>query len=206
MSFDAIARVYRFVEALVFGRALQRARTAWIEDVRDARRALIVGEGDGRFLEQLLRVAPAVHVDCLDASATMLEIARARVRSERVTFVQADLATYVPAQRYDLVVTHFVLDCFPAAAVATIVAQLATALERDGRWLIADFRIPDGAVRSRRARFWLVVLYGFFRVVAGLRVTTLVDPTPLLRSNGLARVRWVETDAGFLGSALWRRT
>ena len=83
--------------------------------------------------------------------------------------------------------------------------QKGAALEPEGRWLLADFRIPEGALRSWRARFWLAVLYGFFRIVAGLRVSALVDPTPLLESHGLARHRWIETDAGFLGTALWRR-
>ena len=204
MSFDAVARGYRFVETLAFGRALQRARVAWLDEVREARSALVVGEGDGRFLEQLLRVVPGVQVQCVDASATMLELASARVHSDRVTWVQADLATYVPQQRYDLVVTHFVLDCFDGTTLPAIVARLADCLEPGGRWLLADFRIPSGRLRSLRARFWLFVMYGFFRLVAGLRVRTLVNPAPSLEASGLVRGNFVETDAGFLGSALWR--
>lgn len=203
MSFDSVARVYRLLELLAFGGALQRARTAWLDDVRDARSALVVGEGDGRFLEQLLLAAPEVRVECVDASAKMLATAAKRVRSERVTWVQADLATYVPVGRHDLVITHFVLDCLDAPGVAALVSRLAATLTDDGRWLLADFRVPDGALRSLRARFWLFVMYGFFRVVAGLRVRSLVDPTPHLQAHGLRRTRWSETDAGFVGSALW---
>ena len=205
MSFDAIARGYRFVEALVFGPALQRARVAWLGEVTTVRQALVVGEGDGRFLEQLLRVAPDVRVECVDASARMLELATARVPSDRVTWVQADLATYVPHQRYDLVVTHFVLDCLDGATLPVLVARLAGALEPGGRWLLADFRVPKGRLRSLRAHFWLFMMYAFFRLVAGLRVRALVDPTPSLETSGLVRQCFVETDAGFLGSAVWRQ-
>ena len=124
MSFDPVARVYHVVEALVFGRTLQRARVAWLGEVADARRALLVGEGDGRFLEQLLVIAPSVEVVCVDGSAEMLAVASKRIAaSTRVQFVHADLAAYEPTGHYDLVVTHFVLDCFDETGVAALAAR-----------------------------------------------------------------------------------
>ena len=78
MSFDRIASSYRFLEWIVFSNLLQRARTAFISQTVDSRRALIVGEGDGRFLAELLRRNPDIQVDCVDASAAMIRCARAR--------------------------------------------------------------------------------------------------------------------------------
>jgi ubiquinone/menaquinone biosynthesis C-methylase UbiE len=204
MSFDPVARVYHLVEALVFGRTLQRARVAWLGEVADARRALIVGEGDGRFLEQLLVIAPSVEVVCVDGSAGMLSVASKRIgASERVQFVHADLGAYEPTGRYDLVVTHFVLDCFDEPGVAALAARLTATLAPGGRWLLADFRVPTGVLRALRARFWLAVMYRFFRIATKLRVKRLVDPTSILELNGLVRARWTELDAGFVGTALW---
>lgn len=60
---------------------------------------LDAGCGSGRVTEQLLARLPRGHVVALDASAGMLDQARQRlaVHSDRVTFVQADLATLTPA-------------------------------------------------------------------------------------------------------------
>lgn len=206
MSFDRIARLYRLVETLMFGRTLERARTAWLHEVAAAKRVLIVGEGDGRFLQRLLAVAPAAQVECVDGSAAMLALAAKRVAADpRVRFVQAALETYAPTGRYDLIVSHFVLDCFDAAGLERLIARLAAQLDDGGRWLLADFRVPHGRLPGVRARLWLVVMYAFFRVVTGLEVRRLVDPTPLLQEHGLERTCWRELDAGFVGSALWSR-
>ena len=121
----------------------------------------------------------------------------------RVQFVHADLAAYEPTGRYDLVVTHFVLDCFDETGVATLAARLTATLAPGGRWLLANVRVPTGALRALRARFWLAVMYGFFRIATKLRVKRLVDPTPILERNGLVRARWTELGAGFVGSAMW---
>src|SRR5205085_11553919 len=64
VSFDAIAPWYRTLETIAFGQALQRARVACLAEISAPRRALIVGEGHGRYLCQLLRAHPPPHVDC----------------------------------------------------------------------------------------------------------------------------------------------
>ena len=46
-------------------------------------------------------------------------------------------------------------------------------------------------------------MYGFFRIFVGLRVRTLVGPTVALEASDLVCQRFLETDTGFLGSALW---
>ena len=62
MSFDRLAPHYRWMEAVLAGGKLQRCRTAFLNEVKDARHALIVGDGNGRFLSALLRANPSVRV------------------------------------------------------------------------------------------------------------------------------------------------
>ena len=62
-----------------FGSVLQKARNRWIDRIAPPKRALVLGEGDGRFVCELLRVHGEARVDCVDASGRMLEIARQRV-------------------------------------------------------------------------------------------------------------------------------
>jgi trans-aconitate methyltransferase len=68
--------------------------------------------GPGVWTGQLLR--HAADVTAVDASPEMLAIAAARVGRERVSFIQADLFTWKPDRRYDVVFIGFWLSHVPA--------------------------------------------------------------------------------------------
>ncbi|HST31737.1 MAG TPA: class I SAM-dependent methyltransferase [Chthoniobacterales bacterium] len=190
MSFDRVARAYCWLETIVFGSALQNARTYWINEIPPPKRVLIVGEGNGRFLCELLRLYPKVEIDCIDASGRMLELARARVRRlcpdslASVRFFHLDVLRWSPSNSYDLLVTHFVLDCFSAEQVEEIVVKLAQAARPAAVWLIADFTIPRRRFARMHAQFWLQIMYAFFRASAAIPAKKLVDPSPYLQNNG----------------------
>ena len=193
MSFDLVAPHYRWLEAVTFGNALQRARTCWIDTIARPKRTLILGEGDGRFLCELVRAYPKIDVDCIDASEAMLQLARARLRRmrpesfSRVHFVRQDILKWSPRKSYDLLVTHFFLDCFPGREQQAIIAKLASAAEPGAVWLIADFTIPRKRLARAHARLALRMMYAFFRVTAGIAAKELVDPIPYLDGYGFTR-------------------
>ena len=54
MNADRIASGYRWLEYAAFGLALEQARFDFLSRAAGARRVLILGEGDGRFLARLL--------------------------------------------------------------------------------------------------------------------------------------------------------
>ena len=58
-NFDLIARPYRWLEYLTFGPALARCRNHFLPQLTDRRAALVLGDGDGRFLARLLAPTPA---------------------------------------------------------------------------------------------------------------------------------------------------
>jgi ubiquinone/menaquinone biosynthesis C-methylase UbiE len=190
VSFDLVAPHYRWLEAIAFGNALQRARTCWINTLARPKRTLILGEGDGRFLCELVRAYPKIDVDCIDASEAMLQLARARLyrmhpeSCSRVNFIREDILKWSPRQSYDLLVTHFFLDCFPGGELETVIAKLASAAEPGAVWLIADFTIPRKRFARAHARLWLRMMYMFFRVTAGIAANKLVDPAPYLTGRG----------------------
>ncbi len=211
MSFDAIAPWYRSLETIAFGNALQRARIASLDEIGAPRRALIVGEGNGRFLTALLQRHPLITVDCVDSSERMLDLARRHILESnpteirRVAFLERDILSWTPNDRYDLIVTHFVLDCFRTREVGLIVAKLAQAAAPNAIWLLADFRIPQGGFVSAHARIWLAIMYWFFRLVAGIEANELVDPSPFLRVEGFTLVRQQLFRLGMVKSELWRK-
>ena len=212
MSFDAVAPWYRALETIAFGNALQRCRVACLNEIESPRRALVVGEGNGRFLCELLRAHPGIQVDCADASERMLQLARRRVemeqpdRSDQVRFLHRDVTSWSPPENhYDLVVTHFVLDCFPEGELAGVIKRLASAGTPEAVWLLADFRLPGQGFARLRARVWLAAMYQFFRLTAQIRATELIDPTPFMQANGFALTRQHLFRRGMLKSQLWRR-
>jgi ubiquinone/menaquinone biosynthesis C-methylase UbiE len=212
VNFDAIAPWYRALETIAFGGALQRCRVACLGEIRAPHRALIVGEGNGRFLCELLRMHPELGVDCVDASERMLGLAQTRVAREmpehidQIRFLKRDITSWAPPENhYDLAVTHFILDCFPAAELAGVIKNLARSAKPNAAWLLADFRLPDRGFARLRARLWLAAMYKFFRLAARIPASGLIDPTTSMQSEGFALARQHLFRSGILKSELWRR-
>jgi ubiquinone/menaquinone biosynthesis C-methylase UbiE len=209
VSFDPVAPHYRWLETIAFGNALQRARTCWIDTIARPKRTLIVGEGDGRFLCELVRAYPKINVDCIDASEAMLQLARARLRRmhpesfSRVQFVREDILKWSPRKSYDLLVTHFVLDCFPGRELQAIIAKLASAAEPGAVWLIADFTTPRKRFARAHGRLWLRMMYTFFRTTAGIAANELVDPAPCLAGRGFIQIAGKLSRASMLRSDVY---
>jgi len=211
VSFDSIAPAYRMLETIAFGGDLQRARVACLGEIGLPRRALIVGEGNGRFLCELLRLHPNLEVDCVDASQRMLELARQRIerelpaRANQINFVPQDISAWSPpGHQFDLIVTHFFLDCFSETRIAEIVAKLSRAADMNAFWLLADFCIPARGAARLRAGLWLSAMYRFFRITVGIEATELADPSPFLREAGFALASQHLFRSGMVKSELWR--
>jgi SAM-dependent methyltransferase len=195
MNCDRIARWYRWFEYAGFGRGLERRREALLHEVADARRVLALGDGDGRALAALLAAAPHACVDYIDVSAHMLDLARARAGTEHVNYRCEDARiARLPAAEYDVIVTHFFLDCFDETDLETLIARLADAATAQARWLISEFRGNGWLVRA---------LYFFFRIATGLRTRRLVDHHPFLKRHGFRLVRHEDAWRGLLASELW---
>lgn len=210
MNFDRVAPVYQRLEYAVFGHALQRARVRWLNEIGEVTRCLIIGEGDGRFISQLARKYPHLTIDCVEASAGMIKLAQRRLQSMQidassVRFIQEDIGNWTPAGPYDLVVTHFFLDCFGEEELDLIVGKIVQTLELGGIWLVADFVIPRHGWAKWYGRFLVFLMYRFFRIVAGLKTNRLVDPTPILAANDLRCLKRDTRLGGVVRSDVWAR-
>jgi SAM-dependent methyltransferase len=91
MNADRLARYYRWIEYAAFGSALERSRAAFVHRLAGTRRVLVLGEGDGRALKQMLAAAPGTRFDVIEASAEMIAFARDHIGvSDRVSFYCQD--------------------------------------------------------------------------------------------------------------------
>lgn len=200
MNCDRIARPYRWLEYLAFGRALERRRFRFLADAAGARRALILGDGDGRFLARFAALSNP-SIDYVNSSARMLELARNRAGARRIVYRQADALTLplAPAE-YDLIATHFFLDCFDERDLEALIERAARAAQPGALWIVSEFRRPSWAAPL------LAALYLFFRVATGLATRRLTDHRPLLGKHGF-RLKCEETARkGLLASELWVRS
>lgn len=211
-NFDLIARPYRWFEYLTLGKALENCRNHFLPQLLDRRHALVLGDGDGRFLAQLLEHNSNLHADAVDISAAMLHLLRQRCKAVmpniavRLRTHQANALTF-PLKNseasYDLVVTHFFLDCLTQPELDTLMARIAPTLAPGALWLISDFRIPAGPMRIP-AKFLIRSLYLAFRLLTGLRTTRLPDHTTPLTQAGLTRIAHQHRLAGLLTTELWQ--
>ncbi len=209
-NFDRLARVYQALEYLMFGRMLERARSILLPSLSACRDILLVGDGDGRCLETLVQIAPHAQVTSVDASEAMLARARRRLAGtdseSRVTFERADVRRWTcPPKDFDAIVTMFVLDCFTAGDVETIVASIAPALRRSGRWLFVDFAVPlDGWARLY-ARLLIASLYAFFRSQTNIDAHSLPPSETIIEQHGFHAIELREFRDGLVRSVLCER-
>jgi ubiquinone/menaquinone biosynthesis C-methylase UbiE len=210
-NFDGLARIYRGLEFLAFGRDLERARTCYADRLADCRAILVLGEGDGRYLARLVQAAPLAQIHCIDASGAMLARAAARLvdpaARERVRFEGGDaFAVPLPAAHYDAVATLFFLDCFPPGQVEVLVEKVRASLQPGARWAWADFAVPPRGWSRFRARGSLAVLYAFFRWQTGLAARALPPAEAILRRAGFQPDESRDFQGGLVRSAIFSRS
>lgn len=169
--FNTIARSYHFLECLCFGNTLQRARVSGIPYLADSQRALLIGDGDGRFAAALLGTNPTIHLTSLDSSSRMIELAQARTRkhSHRIQFECTDALSHsYPPSHYDALCLHFILDCFPQPQAEQLQAKLLATLKPNSPILYSDFQ-----ANNLIQRFTIRSLYLAFRLTTRLKTRRL---------------------------------
>jgi len=211
MNFDRLAPCYHWLEPMFAGGLMQRCRTTFLARTKHCRRALLAGEGTGKFLAELLRNNPGIEVVCVEQCAGMIEqmqrrLAREQLDAARVEFKRMDILDWTPpAEKFDLVVTNFFLDCFRAGQLQQLVPLLAAGATDDAVWLLADFRVPERGWRRWRAEIILAALYAGFKLTTSLAAGRLTPPEPFLTSAGFALKERRLVNFGFAHADYWRR-
>jgi ubiquinone/menaquinone biosynthesis C-methylase UbiE len=211
MSFDLIAPHYRWMEPLLAGRKLQRCRTHHLPRLGKPENVLILGEGPGKFLAEFRSRFPEVPITCIDASERMLALAqnrmlRAGTRGNQIRFIHGDaLTVQLQTAAYDLIVTHFFLDCFDTAELEKLILKLSQAAQPNASWLVADFSIPGSGLARLRAQVIHWCMYAFFRRVTKVSAKALTVPDDLLYRHGFRLVDRSRSELGLLHSDLWSR-
>jgi ubiquinone/menaquinone biosynthesis C-methylase UbiE len=211
MNCDGIAPYYQTLERLSFGGWLAHTRCAFLAEASTARHALLCGDGDGRYLARLLRANPRVEVDYVELSEKMVDLARRRVVAlglealARVRFIVCDARNFTGRSGgYDLIVTHFFLDCFSDAELELLVPQLMQYGKPGAKWIVSEFREAESGLARWWTRGIVSALYGGFRLFTDLRLTRLPAYELALTRAGGHRCAQERFLGGLLQASLWR--
>lgn len=212
-GFDRLARPYRWMEYLSFGTALERCRFHFLPQLRDTRHALLLGDGDGRFTASLLQHAPTANAMAIDGSEAMLHALQQRCEAvhaaDRLTTICTLLHDGLPAAAhattFDLIATHFFLDCLSEAEVDRIAHDASACTTPDARWVVSEFRtLHKGAMRLL-SRVVVRLLYLAFGLLTGLRTQQLPAYDSILETHGWRLAEQRTRLGGLLVSQLWQR-
>ena len=134
-TFDLVASFYPLLEQTIFGSTLNRARIFFISRVTEGNNILLIGEGNGRFLFEMVKETSSGSVTVVDSSARMLASAARRLATidhySRIEFVQGYILEWrSPVPHYDRVVTHFFLYLFTPACLRWVVEKISAWLRK----------------------------------------------------------------------------
>lgn len=205
MNFNRVAPYFERLERIVFHKQMQRCRTIFLSDLPSLNKAALVGEGDGRFLIELLKYCECEKIHYIDSSQTMLEIARQRLQKcssdfvNRVEFYHRDLSVEsMPDQNYDLIVTNFFLDVFDEKSLEENISKIAKSCKKSCAWLYADFQISGSLLRRLRSGAWIKVMYLFFKLISQIEANKLIDPSKFLDRQGFELQASIEMSQGLM--------
>ena len=104
---------------------------------------------------------------------------------------------------YDLVVTHFFLDCLSTGEVFGLAERIRPNLCRGALWVVSEFAVPAEWFGRLVAGPVVRGLYWAFGLLTGLRVRALPDYAAALLAAGFMRVERRSRLGGLLVSELW---
>ena len=204
-NFNWVAPVYDALAFIVFGRRLQQAQAVFLDTIPANASVLIVGGGTGWLLEELLRKCQPKRVLYLEASAQMLARASRRMVRQAVLgmveFRVGDETSLKPDERFDVILTPFVLDLFTEKTLQIyFIPQLMKVLNPGGLWLVTDFVQPP--MGWQKALLWIMIR--FFRLTAGIQTRQLADWQQVLAESGLICQNQEIRVGGMVSAEVWK--
>ena len=142
----------------------------------------------------------------------MIRIAERRIAGmgrrflRRVRFHACDILEFEPRQeRYDLIATHFFLDCFSDEENNLVVSRMFRWTLPGTRWIVSEFRQAEGLISRLWTRAVIRSLYAAFRIATGLRLVRLPNYYQPLLAQNLFCQREELAFGGLLCSSIWYR-
>lgn len=202
-GFNRLASYYDRLKTMVFGQTIHDSQQWFLKSIPPGANVLILGGGSGEILPPLRRMNPDAVISFVDASSSMLGMAKKRIPEEdkqKLRFIHGTENDLDEGAAFDAIVTHFFLDLFPDHKLENLCNHLGERLRPGGLWVVSDF--VDGGARDR-AVLWL--MYRFFRFTCGIEADRLPDWEGHLTASGLVEVSSKFFCKKFIKSGLYRK-
>jgi ubiquinone/menaquinone biosynthesis C-methylase UbiE len=180
-GFNFFAPFYDFFSFLFFGNSILRSQTYFLPELKKCKTALVFGGGTGKLLMELIKRDVAEQYCYVDISDKMIAFTRKRLKKNfpekinSVDFVCGSAEHIAATEKFDLIITPCVLDCFTDEKLPVVMQQLQAHLVSAGEWLFIDFHIPEKSLRKSFSAMAIRVMYFAFNVICGLGVKQLPD-------------------------------
>jgi ubiquinone/menaquinone biosynthesis C-methylase UbiE len=181
-NYDYVAPFYDALSGLVFGDAIKESQRFLIKQIPPHTTILIVGGGTGLILEEISRLHyGSFEIVYVDSSRKMIELSKKRnIMSNRIAFVHHSIVDACFTQKFDVVITPFLLDNFCNVTVNLVFDKIDNALRPGGLWLFADFS------ESQNKPVWqellLKSMYLFFKSCCNIEASHLPKMQRLFES------------------------
>ncbi|SUP55020.1 Uncharacterised protein [Weeksella virosa] len=200
MDYSYIAPYYQFLSRLVFGNHLIRAQYFALTLAKTTDKILILGVGDGKFLENLTIEQEFPRIVLIDQSREMLEICKKRKLPQNTEIYCLDILRDDLPKGFDVIILPFILDNFNDNEVALLIRKLVDN-HNNPNIIVVDY--------TENPKTWQKILlrsmYFFFRIVAKLKVTKLPNIDTILRKKGLCKVKQSFFCHNFIHCSVYRK-
>lgn len=166
-NFNRISNIYDILKRLVFGKQIENATNHFLKQIPSNSKILIIGGGTGGILRNF---NTSHQIKYLELSAAMLKKAKSINLKVNVEFIEADILEWTTYEKFDFIITPFVLDCFSEKQLTIILPKLKNTLNKEGKWIQTDF-YP----KTRSHKLLIHIMYLFFNLATNLKVKDLAD-------------------------------
>ena len=206
IDYSRVAEAYRWLEMLVFSSTLQKARLSYLEALLqslievECPSIAVVGDGDGRFLVELLKSEQDFKIDYIDCSPGMLRVAQKRAAHDSRVIWRCEKFERGSQKSYDAIVCHFVLDGFGCEHRMSFVGAISASLNPNGILLVSDF----DSRAHRKAAALVVCMQWFFHAFAGVPFVEFSKPDEILIEHEMTKIGENEWWKGAIFSQMWK--
>ncbi|NNJ55377.1 MAG: class I SAM-dependent methyltransferase [Bacteroidia bacterium] len=201
-SYNFIANYYGFLSSSMFGNSILNIQENLIKHLPNQGTLLILGGGDGSILPLIFEHAPDIQIEYLEASNTMIELAKKKVSiSQKITFNHnANFTTQLVS--YDYVFCGFFFDQFEESKIAQIIQKIDSVKTR---WMVADFCLNE----VTKYRVWRMLQIKlsilFFKITARHSINYLPEVFETFYRDGFKSKHTSTLSHGFYRSQVFHR-
>ena len=209
MNFDLIAKHYNWMEKIIFRSDLEKVRSMNLALIKNAKAILLLGDGDGRFLEQVSLMGTDAFIVSVDSSAKMIDLSKRKLEKSalNVEFNCTKIEDFQPIESFkpDLIIAHFFLDCFTHDEVKLIIDRVSEWAAVNAKFVISDFLLTKNASFNRIYQKMLTkIMIRFFRLFCGISTRFLPNIPKIMTSQGWNCLSQESLKSEFINSWVWQ--